>query len=116
VVGLSMVHDCPLHRCGQCPQEMSDFARKPRQSARNPVILRTGIRVAGAARMKTSNRSFVALASLLAAPFLLGAQGDGCAASSRSPAPDVSGRWEITYDDSFEVEIRIGGAVYTEQL
>jgi len=41
----------------------------------------------------------------------VGAQGDGCAASSRSPAPDVTGIWDVGYDD-----IAIGGAVYTAEL
>lgn len=49
-------------------------------------------------------------------PLLLGAQGDGCAASSRTPAPDVSGRWAIAYDDTLDVTIDIGGAVYQEQI
>ena len=49
-------------------------------------------------------------------PLLMGAQGDGCAASSRSPAPDVTGDWAITYDDTLDVEITIGGAVYTSQI
>ena len=52
----------------------------------------------------------------LALPALTGAQGDGCAANSRSPAPDVAGSWDITYDDMLDVEIRIGGAVYNEVL
>ncbi|MEM9492235.1 MAG: hypothetical protein AAGC55_24015 [Myxococcota bacterium] len=56
--------------------------------------------------------------TLLAAalPMLLGARGDGCAANSTSPAPDVSGNWAITYDDTLDVEVRIGGAVYQAQL
>jgi hypothetical protein len=46
----------------------------------------------------------------------MGAQGDGCAANSRSPAPDVTGVWDLTYDDLIDVKITIGGATYTEQL
>jgi hypothetical protein len=57
-----------------------------------------------------------ALVLVAASPLLLGARGDGCAASSRSPAPDVSGQWAITYDDTLDVEIAIGGAVYHEQI
>ncbi len=53
---------------------------------------------------------------LLALPLLGGAEGDGCSASSRSPAPDVVGWWDITYDDSLTVEITIGGSVYTTEL
>ncbi|MCG8425501.1 MAG: hypothetical protein MJE77_47085 [Proteobacteria bacterium] len=37
--------------------------------------------------------------------------GDGCAVNSRSPAPDLSGEWTISYDDTLDVEVRIGGAV-----
>jgi hypothetical protein len=47
---------------------------------------------------------------------LMGAQGDGCAASSKSPAPDVTGTWDVSYDDLIGVEITIGGAVYTAEL
>jgi hypothetical protein len=52
----------------------------------------------------------------LALPFTLGARGDGCAASSRSPAPDVTGEWAITYDDRISVEVAIGGARYEEEI
>jgi hypothetical protein len=57
----------------------------------------------------------MALATMfgLTLPAVMGAKGDGCAASSRSPAPDVTGTWNITYDDTIEVEVRIGDAVYT---
>jgi len=49
-------------------------------------------------------------------PFLTAAKGDGCAASSRSPAPDVSGSWNVSYDDQIGVEVTIGGSVYTTEL
>jgi hypothetical protein len=49
-------------------------------------------------------------------PLLLAAKGDGCAANSQSPAPDVSGLWDITYDDTLDVTVRIGGAVYEETI
>lgn len=49
-------------------------------------------------------------------PFLMGAQGDGCAAGSTSPAPDVRGSWDIAYDDVIGVEVKLGGAVYTAEL
>lgn len=49
-------------------------------------------------------------------PFMMGAQGDGCAAGSQSPAPDVRGTWAITYDDTIGVEVKIGGAVYDAEL
>lgn len=51
-----------------------------------------------------------------ALPFMTAAQGDGCAASSTSPAPDVAGVWNITYDDRIGVEVKLGGVVYTEEL
>lgn len=67
--------------------------------------------------LSTRFQSRLLAASLvLALPALGGAQGDGCAASSQSPAPDVSGDWDITYDDTIDVEITIGGAVYQETL
>ncbi len=51
-----------------------------------------------------------------ALPLMMAAQGDGCAANSTSDAPDVSGVWNIEYDDRIGVEIKIGGAVYSEEL
>ena len=66
---------------------------------------------------KTHTKNTLLAASLvLALPALGGAQGDGCASNSRSPAPDTAGQWDITYDDSLDVEIRLGGAVYNETL
>lgn len=59
------------------------------------------------------------LASLLVAvplPLLMGAQGDGCAAGSNSPAPDVRGTWDVVYDDTIGIEVKIGGAVYDAEL
>jgi hypothetical protein len=56
----------------------------------------------------------LALVSML--PLAMGAQGDGCAAGSKSPAPDVRGTWGITYDDTIGVEVKIGGAVYNAEL
>lgn len=53
---------------------------------------------------------------LLALPLLGGAQGDGCAANSRSPAPDVNGWWDVAYDDGLDVEIKLGAATYTREL
>jgi hypothetical protein len=46
----------------------------------------------------------------------MGAQGDGCAANSTSPAPDVTGTWDITYDDTIGIEVKIGEAHYTAEL
>jgi len=58
----------------------------------------------------------LALLSLPALPFMMGAQGDGCAAGSTSPAPDVRGTWAIDYDNTIGVEVKIGGATYTQEL
>ncbi len=49
-------------------------------------------------------------------PLVMGAQGDGCAAGSTSPAPDVRGTWDIAYDDTIGIEVKIGGAVYHAEL
>lgn len=49
-------------------------------------------------------------------PLMMGAEGDGCAANSRSDAPDVTGFWDIEYDDSLGVRIVIGASVYEETL
>ena len=48
-------------------------------------------------------------------PMIMGAQGDGCAAGSTSPAPDVRGTWSIVYDDMIGIEVSIGGAVYNAE-
>lgn len=57
------------------------------------------------------------LASLsLLLPFAMGAQGDGCAAGSKSAAPDVRGTWAITYDNKLGVEVKLGGATYDAEL
>jgi hypothetical protein len=36
--------------------------------------------------------------------------------SSEDPAPDVEGTWEITYGDTLDVVVQLGGAVYTAEL
>lgn len=61
--------------------------------------------------MKISRRLFA-----VALPFVMGAKGDGCAANSTSAAPDVTGTWDIAYDDTLGVEVKIGGAIYTAEL
>jgi hypothetical protein len=49
----------------------------------------------------------------LLVPLTMGAEGDGCSPStSRSEAPDVTGDWEIRYDDTIAVTIQLGGAIY----
>lgn len=62
-------------------------------------------------------RKILHLALLVPAlPLVMGAQGDGCAAGSTSPAPDVRGTWDITYDDTLGIEVKLGGAVYHAEL
>jgi hypothetical protein len=56
------------------------------------------------------------LLPVFALPLVMGARGDGCAANSTSPAPDVRGTWAIEYDDTIGVEVKIGGAVYSAEL
>ena len=60
-------------------------------------------------------KSLIGSFTVCVLPFLAGARGDGCAASSRSPAPDVTGWWDVAYDDVLEVEITVGGATYTAE-
>jgi hypothetical protein len=49
-------------------------------------------------------------------PLCMAAEGDGCSTNSKTPAPDVSGEWDITYDNSIDVTIKIGGAVYESSI
>lgn len=63
--------------------------------------------------MKLTSLVFLVLPAL---PFAMGAQGDGCAVNSTSPAPDVTGTWAVTYDNQIGVEVTIGGATYTADL
>ena len=58
----------------------------------------------------------LALLTLPTLPLVMGAQGDGCAVASTSPAPDVQGTWSIAYDNSIGVEVTIGGATYNAEL
>ena len=67
------------------------------------------------------NRSLATLvpASLaLALPLLLGANGNGCGGPiySTTDAPDVAGTWDITYNDRLDVEVNIGGKLYSSSL
>lgn len=66
--------------------------------------------------MKRLPRVLPALALLLSMPLLGGARGDGCAASSTSPAPDVTGTWDVTYDDVLGVKINIGGQEFDDEV
>ncbi len=66
--------------------------------------------------MTTKTRLLPALLAFASLPLLGGAQGDGCAAGSDSPAPDVRGTWDLAYDDTIGVEVKLGGAVYTAEL
>src|SRR6185503_20427874 len=60
---------------------------------------------------------------MVLAPTLMAAKGKGCggdgdspAIFSKTPAPDMTGSWDVTYDDTIDVEITIGGAVYTAEI
>lgn len=66
--------------------------------------------------MRSSFRSVASLACLVTIPVLTGAKGDGCAAGSKSDAPDVVGDWSIDYEEQIGVEVKIGGAVYTSSI
>ncbi len=63
--------------------------------------------------MKTLQLALLVLPTL---PLVMGAKGDGCAASSTSAAPDVTGTWGIDYDNAIGVEVKIGGAIYNAEL
>ena len=58
------------------------------------------------------------IALALSAPALMGAEGDGCnsPAFNRDPAPDMQGSWALAYDDSLDVTVDIGGAVYEQSI
>src|SRR3954466_6477658 len=61
--------------------------------------------------MRSPLRLSLVVGLTLVAPARLGARGDGCAAGSTTAAPDLTGTWAITYDDTIDVEITLGGAV-----
>ena len=109
------------------PTAAVGYSCNPRFGARDSDRFRVGTGVALNAgmhlhtnrnqpRKSLQRKCATAMVMAAATPLLLGAQGDGCATSSRSPAPDVSGRWAIDYDDVLDVSINIGGVVYEEQL
>jgi len=56
------------------------------------------------------------LALVLSLPLTMGAQGDCGNVNSKEPAPDVTGAWDINYDDSLGVQIKIGGAIYEDTI
>lgn len=51
----------------------------------------------------------------LLAPLGMGARGCG-AVNSMTPAPSVDGRWAVTYDEGYEVRVKLGGAFYDATL
>lgn len=65
---------------------------------------------------RTIQRVSTTLLAIGMLPVLAASDGGCGAAFSESPAPDMSGEWDVAYDDSFELEIELGGAVYTETL
>lgn len=65
---------------------------------------------------KRMKQTVLAVGLLAAAPFTMGAKG-GCGTfGSMDPAPSVSGDWNIIYNPQMSVVVKIGGAVYTQQL
>jgi len=66
--------------------------------------------------MLRSMRMWLPLGFAVLLPMMTGARGDGCAASSKSPAPDVTGTWAITYDNNLDVAIIIGGTTYNSTV
>src|SRR5688572_9782921 len=71
--------------------------------------------------MSYSIRRSLVVVTVVAVPLLTGAKGKGCGDGentifSQSEAPSMEGSWDVTYDDRLDVEITIGGAVYTEEL
>ena len=56
------------------------------------------------------------LVTLSLLPFAFGFTNCGGALFSETEAPDMSGSWDIAYDDQVSVEIEIGGAAYTAAL
>ncbi|MCB9596558.1 MAG: hypothetical protein H6719_27790 [Sandaracinaceae bacterium] len=65
---------------------------------------------------KSFSKSAWIVVLLAGAPMSMGARGGCGAVSSTTPAPDVDGRWAITYDDSLEVTVNIGGSTYDATL
>ncbi len=54
--------------------------------------------------------------ALLLAPLLMAAKGNGCTATAGQDTPNMEGAWALTWQDDLDVEITIGGAVYTSTL
>ena len=57
-----------------------------------------------------------ALAFAVLAVATTGAKGDGCSAFDESPAPDMTGVWDMDYDDQLAVRVTLGGAVYESTI
>ncbi|MCB9658413.1 MAG: hypothetical protein H6726_12260 [Sandaracinaceae bacterium] len=69
------------------------------------------------ARSRWLSRVVASSLVVACAPLLLGAEGDCGPAFARDPAPDMSGAWNIAYDDSFTVKVTIGaGAARREYM
>lgn len=62
----------------------------------------------------------VTLFAIALAPTLMGAGGKGCggdgAFTSMTPAPKLTGTWDVAYDDTLGIEVTIGGATYTSEV
>ncbi len=64
--------------------------------------------------MASRRKLLFTLCLAMLAPGLMGARG-GCGSSpvfSRTEAPDMTGAWNVVYDDQVGVRVTIGGAVY----
>jgi hypothetical protein len=49
-------------------------------------------------------------------PFTMGAKGGCGGINSTDPAPDVEGKWGISYGNTIEIDVKLGGAVYHKSL
>jgi hypothetical protein len=58
----------------------------------------------------------VTIMALALAPALMGARGCGGAYNSMTPAPKLTGTWNVAYDDMLGIEVTLGGATYTSEL
>lgn len=68
-------------------------------------------------RSKKSRSTLPIVGLLLCVPVMTGARGGGCASANlRTPAPDMTGEWDVMYSDNLDVEVRLGGSVYTAEL
>ncbi len=53
---------------------------------------------------------------VLGLPAVMGAKGSCGAINSTDPAPDVEGQWSVAYDNTMDITVKVGGAVYQKTL